>query len=84
MLRSLSTNLIKETSPLRRKAMRYLLFVCTHNAGRSQIAQAFFERHGTDARARAPADLVLARARALGVSPWTNYLAEWPRSARRR
>jgi arsenate reductase (thioredoxin) len=25
--------------------MKYVLFVCTHNAGRSQIAQAFFERH---------------------------------------
>jgi protein-tyrosine-phosphatase len=24
--------------------MKYLLFVCTHNAGRSQMAQAFFER----------------------------------------
>ena len=24
--------------------MRYVLFVCTHNAGRSQMAQAFFER----------------------------------------
>ena len=30
--------------------MRYVLFVCTHNAGRFQIAQALFERH-------APADL---------------------------
>jgi arsenate reductase (thioredoxin) len=28
--------------------MKYLLFVCTHNAGRSQIAQAFFERYGPD------------------------------------
>jgi protein-tyrosine-phosphatase len=26
--------------------MKYVLFVCTHNAGRSQMAQAFFERHG--------------------------------------
>lgn len=25
-------------------AMRYVLFVCTHNAGRSQMAQAFFEQ----------------------------------------
>ena len=24
--------------------MKYVLFVCTHNAGRSQMAQAFFER----------------------------------------
>ena len=28
--------------------MRYVLFVCTHNAGRSQMAQAFFERHAPD------------------------------------
>ena len=28
--------------------MRYVLFVCTHNAGRSQIAQALFERYGPD------------------------------------
>ncbi|GEM_PF-448986 len=27
---------------------RYVLFVCNHNAGRSQIAQAFFERYGPD------------------------------------
>jgi arsenate reductase len=25
--------------------MTYVLFVCNHNAGRSQMAQAFFERH---------------------------------------
>jgi arsenate reductase len=25
---------------------RWVLFVCNHNAGRSQMAQAFFERHG--------------------------------------
>ena len=33
-------------SPLRREggAMKYVLFVCTHNAGRSQMAQALFER----------------------------------------
>jgi protein-tyrosine-phosphatase len=30
--------------------MKYVLFVCTHKAGRSQMAQAFFERY-------APADL---------------------------
>jgi low molecular weight phosphotyrosine protein phosphatase len=30
--------------------MKYVLFVCTRNAGRSQIAQAFFERD-------APADI---------------------------
>ena len=28
--------------------MRHVLFVCTHNAGRSQIAQAFFERYAPD------------------------------------
>jgi len=28
--------------------MKYVLFVCTHNAGRSQIAQAFFERVAPD------------------------------------
>ena len=43
--------------------MRYVLFVCTHNAGRSQMAQAFFERHGPpDVRAESagqePADQV--------------------------
>jgi arsenate reductase len=26
--------------------MKYVLFVCTQNAGRSQIAQAFFEKFG--------------------------------------
>jgi arsenate reductase len=26
--------------------MKYILFVCTQNAGRSQMAQAFFEKHG--------------------------------------
>ncbi|HEX2413852.1 MAG TPA: arsenate reductase ArsC [Thermoleophilaceae bacterium] len=28
--------------------MKYVLFVCTHNAGRSQMAQALFERHSPD------------------------------------
>jgi arsenate reductase len=28
--------------------MKYVLLVCTHNAGRSQIAQAFFERYAPD------------------------------------
>jgi arsenate reductase len=28
--------------------MKYVLFVCTQNAGRSQMAQAFFERHSPD------------------------------------
>jgi len=39
--------------------MRYVLFVCTHNAGRSQMAQAFFERE-------APADV---RAECAGSRP---------------
>ncbi len=43
--------------------MRYVLFICTHNAGGSQMAQAFFERHGPpDVRAESagqePADQV--------------------------
>jgi arsenate reductase (thioredoxin) len=43
--------------------MRYVLFVCTQNAGRSQMAQAFFERYGPeDVRAESagaePADRV--------------------------
>ncbi len=28
--------------------MKYVLFVCNHNAGRSQMAQALFERYGPD------------------------------------
>jgi arsenate reductase (thioredoxin) len=39
--------------------MKYVLFVCTQNAGRSQMAQAFFERY-------APADL---RAESAGLEP---------------
>ena len=39
--------------------MKYVLFVCTHNAGRSQMAQAFFERD-------APADM---RAESAGLEP---------------
>ncbi len=30
------------------QAIRYVLFVCNHNAGRSQMAQAFFERYGPE------------------------------------
>jgi arsenate reductase (thioredoxin) len=45
--------------------MKYVLFVCTHNAGRSQIAQAFFEQH-------APADV---RAESAGQLPAD---AVWP------
>jgi arsenate reductase len=39
--------------------MKYVLFVCNHNAGRSQMAQAFFERY-------APEDV---RAESAGSSP---------------
>jgi arsenate reductase len=39
--------------------MKYVLFVCTHNAGRSQMAQAFFNRH-------APPDV---RAESAGQEP---------------
>ena len=39
--------------------MKYVLFVCNHNAGRSQMAQAFFERH-------APEDI---RAESAGSQP---------------
>jgi arsenate reductase (thioredoxin) len=39
--------------------MKYVLFVCTQNAGRSQMAQALFERHG-------PEDL---RAESAGAEP---------------
>jgi arsenate reductase (thioredoxin) len=37
--------------------MRYVLFVCNQNAGRSQMAQAFFERHAPpDVRAESAGD----------------------------
>jgi protein-tyrosine-phosphatase len=39
--------------------MKHVLFVCNHNAGRSQMAEAFFERH-------APADV---RAESAGSEP---------------
>jgi arsenate reductase len=45
--------------------MKYVLFVCNHNAGRSQMAQAFFERY-------APADI---RAESAGSDPAINV---WP------
>ena len=48
--------------------MKYVLFVCTQNAGRSQMAQALFERH-------APADV---RAESAGSTPakqlWPNVI----------
>jgi arsenate reductase len=45
--------------------VKYVLFVCTHNAGRSHMAQAFFERH-------APPDI---RAESAGQEPAE---AVWP------
>jgi arsenate reductase (thioredoxin) len=48
--------------------MKYVLFVCTHNAGRSQMAEAFFERH-------APADI---RAESAGQEPASEV---WPQVA---
>jgi arsenate reductase (thioredoxin) len=37
--------------------VKYVLFVCTHNAGRSQMAQAFFERYAPpDIRAESAGD----------------------------
>jgi len=45
--------------------MKYVLFICTHNAGRSQMAQAFFERY-------APEDV---RAESAGSEP---AQAVWP------
>ena len=58
----------KPTSTLAREeggAVKYVLFVCNHNAGRSQMAQAFFERH-------APEDV---RAESAGSTP---ARAVWP------
>jgi arsenate reductase len=45
--------------------VKYVIFVCTHNAGRSQIAQAFFEKY-------APPDV---RAESAGQEP---AVAIWP------
>jgi protein-tyrosine-phosphatase len=45
--------------------MKYVLFICTHNAGRSQMAQAFFERE-------APEDV---RAESAGSDPAAQV---WP------
>jgi protein-tyrosine-phosphatase len=43
--------------------MKYVLFVCTHNAGRSQMAQAFLERHAppdirTESAGQEPAEAI--------------------------
>ena len=52
--------------------MKYVLFVCNHNAGRSQMAEAFFARH-------APHDV---RAESAGSTPsksrgpWSRAMAE--------
>lgn len=47
------------------RPIRYVLFVCNHNAGRSQMAQAFFERYG-------PEDV---RAESAGTEPTSEI---WP------
>ena len=50
--------------------MKYVLFICTHNAGRSQMAQAFFERE-------APEDV---RAESAGSDPGAGGVADrWSR-----
>ena len=45
--------------------MKHVLFVCNHNAGRSQMAQALFERHAPDG----------VRAESAGTTPRTEI---WP------
>jgi arsenate reductase len=49
----------------REHVARHVLFVCNHNAGRSQMAQAFFERDGPDG----------VRAESAGTEP---AAAIWP------
>ncbi len=47
--RAMNTSDVPATEPQPGKQpIRYVLFVCNHNAGRSQMAQAFFERYGPD------------------------------------
>ena len=48
--------------------MKYVLFVCTHSAGRSQIAEAFFERYAPD-DLRAESAPLLRRSRRLDSDP---------------
>ena len=50
--------------------MKYVLFVCTHNAGRSQIAQALCERY-------APEDV---GGESAGSAPSGTCGPKWPRS----
>ena len=57
--------LVTELDRIGGHAMKYVLFVCTHNAGRSQMAQAFWRRN-------APADV---RAESAGQEP---AAAPWP------
>ncbi len=60
--------LVDGARPEEESTMKYVLFVCTHNAGRSQMAQALFERY-------APEDL---RAESAGQEPadrvWPNVV----------
>jgi hypothetical protein len=44
--------------------MKYVLFVCNHNAGRSQMAEAFFTRHALTASRRVQ-DLIVDRLAAI-------------------
>ncbi|HKO28879.1 MAG TPA: hypothetical protein VJU80_15580 [Solirubrobacteraceae bacterium] len=51
--------------------MKYVLFVCNHNAGRSQMAQALF----TPEEIRACADAILAQYADVPVRSFVNILA---------
>ncbi len=44
----MSTSDVPATEQPSDRSIRYVLFVCNHNAGRSQMAQAFFERYGPE------------------------------------
>lgn len=43
-----SIDALTDEFPAKQSRERRVLFVCNHNAGRSQIAQAFFERYGPE------------------------------------
>jgi arsenate reductase len=43
-----STSYVHTREQVGEPTIRYMLFVCNHNAGRSQMAQAFFERYGPE------------------------------------
>ncbi len=48
MIRAVNTSDVSIEERRGEQAVRYVLFVCNHNAGRSQMAQAFFERYGPE------------------------------------